>query len=470
MNRKIKPIDVLVIGTGLSSLVFLQSYLKKKKKVQVISPNINYKKLNKSGVVEHIIKLLPPQMIGTDNKVKSYFYFNKINLSNNCKVFGSLEFGGLSNYWGLQMDSDILNDLKNLSFKTKKEISNSFKEVLKDFNLAGKFDNYENSFKKDNFFSATNQNSSQLKSEEPIIGYKNNFNKKKKIDNVNETLDKFTPNNYYKKFLNNKNIIFHNYFVKKIKKHNNFLEVLCSNGVSNKSFYTKKLVMGSGTIVTTKLILDYLKIKKEIKLKHHPRLFSLYLSNKRWTNNMSFQPSQLHIKPKKGSELFTADFRPGNKLIINSIIKFRKYLNIIKPILNFFRFNMIFSNIFLNSKFSNIYLKLNKDNSLSIYSKNKNINAIFKKTSNLVYKFLRHQKKILPIKINYFPGFGSDFHYFGTLQIGGKGKLSVNEKCQLSNNKNIYIIDGSVFDFNRNKYPLGLILANAKRVAKKLIN
>ncbi len=470
MNRKIKPIDVLVIGTGLSSLVFLQSYLKKKKKVEVISPNINYKKLNKSGVVEHIIKLLPPQMIGTDNKVKSYFYFNKINLSNNCKVFGSLEFGGLSNYWGLQMDSDILNDLKNLSFKTKKEISNSFKEVLKDFNLAGKFDNYENSFKKDNFFSATNQNSSQLKSEEPIIGYKNNFNKKKKIDNVNETLDKFTPNNYYKKFLNNKNIIFHNYFVKKIKKHNNFLEVLCSNGVSNKSFYTKKLVMGSGTIVTTKLILDYLKIKKEIKLKHHPRLFSLYLSNKRWTNNMSFQPSQLHIKPKKGSELFTADFRPGNKLIINSIIKFRKYLNIIKPILNFFRFNMIFSNIFLNSKFSNIYLKLNKDNSLSIYSKNKNINAIFKKTSNLVYKFLRHQKKILPIKINYFPGFGSDFHYFGTLQIGGKGKLSVNEKCQLSNNKNIYIIDGSVFNFNRNKYPLGLILANAKRVAKKLIN
>ena len=251
---------------------------------------------------------------------------------------------------------------------------------------------------------------------------------------------------------------------------NNILEVLCSNGVSNKSFYTKKLVMGSGTIVTTKLILDYLKIKKEVKLKHHPRLFSLYLSNKRWTNNMSFQPSQLHIKPKKGSELFTADFRPGNKLIINSIIKFKKYLNIIKPILNFFRFNMVFSNIFLNSKFSNIYLKLNKDNSLNIYSKNKNINAIFKKTSNLVYKFLRHQKKILPIKINYFPGFGSDFHYFGTLQIGGKGKLSVNEKCQLSNNKNIYIIDGSVFNFNRNKYPLGLILANAKRVAKKLIN
>jgi len=83
---------------------------------------------------------------------------------------------------------------------------------------------------------------------------------------------------------------------------------------------------------------------------------------------------------------------------------------------------------------------------------------------------LRKQKKILPLRINYFPGFGSDFHYFGTLQIGGKGKLSVNEKCQLTNNKNIYIIDGSVFNFKRNKYPLGLILANAKRIAKRIID
>ena len=37
MNKKIKPIDVLVIGSGLSSLVFLKSYLKKRKKVDVVS-------------------------------------------------------------------------------------------------------------------------------------------------------------------------------------------------------------------------------------------------------------------------------------------------------------------------------------------------------------------------------------------------------------------------------------------------
>lgn len=468
MNKKIKPIDVLVIGSGLSSLVFLKSYLKKRKKVEVISPDLNSSKFKKNNIVEHITKILPPQMIGNDEKVKGYFHWNKINLDKNCKLFGSLEFGGLSNYWGLQMDPDILKDIENLSIKTKKDMSKSFLELLKEFNLAGKFKKYENSFKKDDFFLIKKKENTSLKFEEFVVGFKNTFGGRKKIENVNEVKDKFIPKNYYEKFLRRKKILFHNYFVKKIKKHGNLIEVICSNGNLNKSFFTKKIVIGSGTVVTTKIVLDFLKINKEIKLKHHPRLFSLYISKKKWKNKMFFQPSQVHLKSKKESDLFTADFRPGNKLIINSITKFKQYLYFFKPMLNFFRFNMIFSNTLLNTKFSNIYLKLEKDNSLSVYSKYKNIDKIFRKTSNLIYRFLRKEKKILPFKINYFPGYGADFHYFGTIQIGGKGKLSVNENCQLSNNKNIYIIDGSVFNFNRNKYPLGLILANAKRVAKHI--
>ena len=122
MNKKIKPIDVLVIGSGLSSLVFLKSYLKKRKKVDVVSPDLNLIKFKKKKIAEHITKILPPQMIGNDDKVQGYFYWNKINLNKNCKLFGSLEFGGLSNYCGLQMDPDILNDIKNLSKKTREYV------------------------------------------------------------------------------------------------------------------------------------------------------------------------------------------------------------------------------------------------------------------------------------------------------------------------------------------------------------
>ena len=70
----------------------------------------------------HIFKLLPPQMMNSENEVNNYFYYNKINVNRNCNIFGSLEFGGLSNYWGLQIDNDILGDIKYLKYSTKKKI------------------------------------------------------------------------------------------------------------------------------------------------------------------------------------------------------------------------------------------------------------------------------------------------------------------------------------------------------------
>ena len=76
--------------------------------------------------------------------------------------------------------------------------------------------------------------------------------------------------------------------------------------------------------------------------------------------------------------------------------------------------------------------------------------------------------KKFPFFKNFFPGVGGDYHYFGTIEIGKKGILSVDEKCRLKNNNEIYVIDGCVFNFKKNMYPLGLVMANAKRVAKIL--
>ena len=70
--------------------------------------------------------------------------------------------------------------------------------------------------------------------------------------------------------------------------------------------------------------------------------------------------------------------------------------------------------------------------------------------------------------INHFPGYGADFHYFGTFTMGISKKLHVNENCQLNKNKNIYIVDGSVLKFKSNKYPLGAIMANARRIGKEI--
>ena len=38
--------------------------------------------------------------------------------------------------------------------------------------------------------------------------------------------------------------------------------------------------MACGTIATTKIIIDFLNIKKEVKIKHHPRLLSVFFPKK----------------------------------------------------------------------------------------------------------------------------------------------------------------------------------------------
>ena len=466
MDKK-RIYKILVVGSGLSSLSFIDSYLKKNNKVDVIS--FENKKIDTSSVENrHIFKILPPQMIGQNKKVNDYFFFNKIRVKKGCNFFGSLEFGGLSNYWGLQIDKNIQTDISYLSKKTQNKIKRCFEKIFNNYNLLGKIDNKsDNSFERskffDNNFTKINKN---LVVEEPILAYQKNTKKKLNLSNLNEDKDKFVPKNLIKR-LKRKKIIFHNYYVKKIKKYKNRIILECSNGIENKTFDTKKLVLGCGTLVTTKLIMDYLKIKDEVRINHHPRLFSLYISKQKWKSHMNFEPSHTHIKPKKTQFLFTADFRPGNKIIVNAIIKFKKILKPIKFLINYFREYMIFSNIFLESKYGNLFIK-KRDKFYEIFSKEKNLKKTFKKTSKMVYQALIKAKKIFPVYYNYFPGFGADFHYFGTIPINSRQQLSVNENCQLKNNKNIYIIDGSVLNFKKNKYPLGVIIANSHRIGEEI--
>ena len=182
---------------------------------------------------------------------------------------------------------------------------------------------------------------------------------------------------------------------------------------------------------------------------------------------MDFQPSNLHLKSRRNPDLFTSDFRPGNVKIIDALVKFKIILKPFKYLLYYLKEHFIFSNMFLNSKYSNLYIK-KINNSFEVYSKTKSLKKIFKKNSQIIYNFLIKTKKIFPFFINYFPGFGSDFHYFGTIPINGKGTLSSNDNGQLKKNKKIYLIDGSVFNFKVNKYPLGLVLANSRRIGKNI--
>ena len=466
MKNKVQ--ELTVVGSGLSSLIFIDAYLEKNKKVDVISFKKNFK-VKTTTNNNHIFKILPPQMIGEERPVLNYFDLNKIVVNKKNKFFGALEFGGLSNYWGLQIDKNIMDDIKFLSQKTQKKIYKSFTEIFQKLNLIGKYnkDNL-NPYEKNEYISHEFfKKNKDLFSDEPILAFQRKKKGKIKFNEINEKKDKLTPRNFYNRYLKKKNITFHNYFVESVKDFNNLIKITCSNGKDKKIFFTKKLVLGCGTLVTTKLIMDYLNIKKEVKINHHPRLFSMYISKKPWKNKMEFQPSHLHLKSKKNPFLFTADFRPGDKVIVDAIIKFKYFLAPFKLFINLIRENLIFSNVFIEPKYGNLYLK-NRGKYFEVYSKVKNLKFLFKKISKIIFNFLKNIKKIFPFYINYFPGFGADFHYFGTILMGKKGNLSVNEKCQLNKNNKIYLIDGSVLNFKKNKYPLGLIMANSRRVGKEI--
>ena len=119
-------LDVVVIGSGLASLNFIEAYLSKKRKIHVISPDFSLDLSKSEERNNHAIKFLPTQMGKSFTKAKNYYFSNKFSIDPNCKLLGSLEFGGLSNYWGLQLDSEISEDISYLKKKKAEDIKKAF--------------------------------------------------------------------------------------------------------------------------------------------------------------------------------------------------------------------------------------------------------------------------------------------------------------------------------------------------------
>ena len=171
-------------------------------------------------------------MIGEEKQVLNYFYLNKISINPKNNFFGSLEFGGLSNYWGLQIDKNILGDINHLTKKTQNKIYKSFIEIFKKLNLIGSFNNsIKNTYKKNEYIGQEfSKNNKDLSLDEPILAFQKKSKKTIQLKNLNEKKDKLTPINFYDKYLKKKKIKFHNYFVESINNHRIGVQIICSNG------------------------------------------------------------------------------------------------------------------------------------------------------------------------------------------------------------------------------------------------
>ena len=136
-------------------------------------------------------------MLNKLKNVKNYFFFNKFYINKNCKVLGSLEFGGLSNYWALQMDYNISEDIKHLTRTANKKLKKSFFELVQKLKLLGEFKlndkSFNNDYDIDDIFRSllVKERIKDFNITKPILAYSNaNFSKRKKIDLINENKDK----------------------------------------------------------------------------------------------------------------------------------------------------------------------------------------------------------------------------------------------------------------------------------------
>tara|TARA_B100001057_G_scaffold500988_1_gene619496 strand:- start:222 stop:1574 length:1353 start_codon:yes stop_codon:yes gene_type:complete len=442
--------NVLVAGSGLSSMAFLSSFAKKKNKVYVISP-IRKKKV-KSFNNSHITTNLPPQYLNKKDEIDNYFYWNNITVNKTSYLIGSLGYGGLSNSWGYQIEKDFEKDISHFSKKNQKLIKESFNFLFNEnqtkMNLKkGIFKDLLNIKFKNFFFK--NADIARLKNDRnPFFSEKNKMNSK----------------NFFDYHLKNKNLIFLDYVIKKIAKKNKLIELhIIDNKGIEKKIYAKKLILGTGTIVTTKLVSEYLNISDEIRIKHHPRIIFSFLGKKptRLKNKIESETKAFAYSNRN----FVVDFRP-NAIAIMDVIK-KNFNNLgVNLFLNIFKKKLIFSNVFISSKFSSLYMKTNNGQTL-IFSETNNfktdkINKI-KETVLELKNELSKQKLIYPFYKTFIPNAGADYHYFGSMKINNK-KFGVNENFQLNANKNIYIIDGTCMDYKNTFYPMGVTMANARRI------
>ena len=104
----------------------------------------------------------------------------------------------------------------------------------------------------------------------------------------------------------------------------------------------------------------------------------------------------LKINDKLTNSSLIANFRRINKTIEKKIFQnFRQANNyLFKKIFNIFKFKLIFTNLYLSNKFSNIFFKYD-DKEFKIYSdykKTKINNKLLKRNFQRIYKYLKLKK------------------------------------------------------------------------------
>jgi hypothetical protein len=428
MNNK----SLTIIGSGINSYFFIKTILKKGYEVNLIDSDLKIEDI-KQKKIKYNNNISPKiRLKNFEQNIETYKIYNKFIYSNFDNQ-SALSIGGLSNVWGGTMYKFNDYDLK--------------KNKLDKYNLYD-FTKYINN---ENFF---------LKKQKSDNFFENNINKNKFDINYNHLL--LSPNNEplsvkekIKDLIKENKIKFLSGFVDNISKDNDNYTISIRSKNEKHNLSVKKLVLAAGSLSSTKLIMQLLKINTK-RLLCTPINQSIFISTRKQVE-LSLN-SLLTLKIKNQNDIVSNIFPLkglNNKFFLDYI---KMNLKITKPFINFLKQYMYGAYTYLSSDYSNI--KIKKDNENFIiegFEFNKNLYHLQNFYNKKSIKIPFTNKNLLQ---------GTDNH------IGGSFPLEkyFNDFNELNNFKNLFVIDGTYLNYIP---PLGytmMTILNSIRIAEKLGN
>jgi hypothetical protein len=460
---------VAIIGSGISGVTTAKSFIQKNYEVSMFDSSDFEIKYKDNVSFFPNLKTSPKfQNISFVKNRENYLKKYEI-ISSNFFSANTLEIGGLSNHWGggLELPSDSYLNQYNNSSKIISEKRSVLNEMgINENNLKFYDPFFDNKvmkkfldFKSENFYFeklllAINQNNNQN-------------NKLTDFQYTNKNIFYNAKNEIFNliKFKNFK--LFKNSFVSNVVKNDEKLKLIINDQPHDQIF--DKVILSCGTVGSSIIVSKLLKIDERIRIYHTPMLQTAYYnnplkSNINIKNNIGLALLLINLKINqdlyKGSFLSTAGIN-NNFFGISDLNIFFSFIKKFIYVGNIF-FPQQYSNTYLNNNMKNPYIESNINT--EIYQ---NIVLIKKKLNFYLKKFGLKQIPFLNCKLLKN---GSDAHYTSSLyNFDINNKKILNEKCELNNFKNVYVLDGSVIKEGL-YYPTLFLMMYIKHISRQIIN
>lgn len=521
----VQKIKIGIIGAGPNGVAAAIPFLKEKNKYELnmicsgenlFTPEIvklqNYlKSLDKDSQhqywenKEYISKeLIPKKLFFGESKVYKDIE-EDLKISEKIKFDISHSVGGLSNVWGANVTGLSKNDIENYHYEDN--LSDQLNKITTIFPISGLKDDLDSDipynlnynkiplkygFQAQTLINLYNENKKYFKKNNFRFGYA-----KLAIRTSDEIIDNNCKNSGLEMFGCNQNSIFNStFFINKYRKDLNLLEntlvqsieckddkvfLICKDKKKKFNLEFDKLIVATGTINTSKLVLKLLSKykKKSLIIKDSRKYFFLYFTlfkSKKNEEKNTIGLSQIFMQTEIKKHTFHLQLYHSTLLLKKTILNLtNKYIG--KFILKYFDFilkRLMIGVVYFPEEVSHHmkmeYVEKNKKFLLNV-SKNKNysfryITSIYFNLTKFFFKL-----KSFPLPIFIKTKIGGSQHFGASLPMRSRpSEGETNLDGSLYGFKNIYIADTSSLSRIPSTPPTFIAMSNAYRISKKIIS